>query len=96
MCSFYVLLSIICKFLVLKSISIQPVSCLQGPFTYEALPPEQIVFTPLKKKHSFNAKELMQVCKLIVWYVAMILFMARAPAWHGLYSHSCCGLTIEL
>lgn len=33
----------------------------QGPFTYEALPPEDIEFVPLKQKRKFNARELMQV-----------------------------------
>jgi hypothetical protein len=33
----------------------------QGPFTYEAQRPEDIVFTPLKQKREFNARELMQV-----------------------------------
>lgn len=35
--------------------------CWQGPFTYEALPPEEIKFTPLKQTREFNAAELMQV-----------------------------------
>ncbi len=34
---------------------------LQAPFTYEALPPEDIKFVPLKQTREFNAKELMQV-----------------------------------
>lgn len=33
----------------------------QGPFTYEALPPEEIKFVPLKQTQEFNAKDLMQV-----------------------------------
>ena len=34
---------------------------LQGPFTYEALLPEDINFVPLKQTRSFNARELLQV-----------------------------------
>lgn len=34
---------------------------LQGPFTYEALPPEDISFVPLKQTQAFNARDLMQV-----------------------------------
>lgn len=34
---------------------------MQGPFTYEALPPEDIKFVPLKQTREFNAAELMQV-----------------------------------
>ncbi len=33
----------------------------QGPFTYEALPPSEISFVPLKQSRAFNAAELMQV-----------------------------------
>eukprot|EP00198_Chlamydomonas_reinhardtii_P009783 XP_001699120.1 predicted protein [Chlamydomonas reinhardtii] len=33
---------------------------MHGPFTYEALPPEDIRFVPLKQTREFNAKELMQ------------------------------------
>lgn len=33
----------------------------QGPFTYEALRPEDIVFQPLKQERTSNARELLQV-----------------------------------
>jgi hypothetical protein len=33
---------------------------MQGPFTYEALPPKDISFVPLKQTRPFNAEELMQ------------------------------------
>ena len=33
----------------------------QGPFTYEALPPSDISFVPLKQSRAFNAAELMEV-----------------------------------
>ncbi len=38
----------------------------QGPFTYEALPPSDISFVPLKQSRAFNAAELMQVCSPIL------------------------------
>ena len=38
--------------------------CLQGPFTYEALLPEDINFEPLKQTRSFNARELLEVKSL--------------------------------
>ena len=34
----------------------------QGPFTFEALPPDQISFVPLKQTKEFKANDLMQVC----------------------------------
>ena len=33
----------------------------QGPFTYEALRPEDIVFRPLKQEREFSARELLEV-----------------------------------
>ena len=35
--------------------------CAQGPFSYEALPPEDIVFVPLKPSKEFDARSLLQV-----------------------------------
>ena len=35
----------------------------QGPFTYEALPPSDIRFVPLKQTREFNAAELLQVSR---------------------------------
>jgi hypothetical protein len=32
-----------------------------GPFTYEALPPQDIKFVPLKQTQEFNARDLLQV-----------------------------------
>jgi phenylalanyl-tRNA synthetase beta chain len=32
---------------------------IEGPFTYEALPPENIVFAPLNQEKAMNARELM-------------------------------------
>ena len=34
---------------------------MQGPFTYEALPPSDIRFVPLKQTREFNAADLLQV-----------------------------------
>ena len=33
---------------------------MQGPFTYEALPPSEISFVPLKQSQAFTAAELLQ------------------------------------
>lgn len=38
-----------------------PLAAPQGPFTYEALPPDQISFVPLKETREFKASDLMQV-----------------------------------
>lgn len=36
----------------------------KGPFTYEALPPEEIVFAPLNQEKVMNGKELMEFYKV--------------------------------
>ena len=36
---------------------------INGPFTYEALPPEEIRFVPLNQKKAMNGVELMEFYK---------------------------------
>jgi hypothetical protein len=36
------------------------ISAIKGPFSYEALPPEQIEFIPLNQTKKMNGKELME------------------------------------
>ena len=50
----------ICRRRTLVAIGTHDLSTIQGPFSYEAHPPEDIEFTPLKQTRSFNAKELME------------------------------------
>ena len=35
-------------------------AAVQGPFTYEALPPEEIEFIPLNQTKKMNGKQLME------------------------------------
>ena len=50
----------ICRKRTLVAIGTHDLSTIQGPFTYEAHPPEDIAFTPLKQTRSFTAAELME------------------------------------
>ena len=43
----------------LVAIGTHDLDTIKGPFTYEALPPEEIEFVPLNQKKSMNAVELM-------------------------------------
>ena len=36
-------------------------AALQGPFTYEALRPEEINFVPLKQKKTYQSRQLLEV-----------------------------------
>ncbi|QSZ30871.1 hypothetical protein DSL72_000429 [Monilinia vaccinii-corymbosi] len=44
----------------LVAIGTHDMDTVKGPFTYEALPPKEIVFTPLNQTKEMNAEELMQ------------------------------------
>lgn len=44
----------------LVSIGTHDLDTIKGPFTYEALPPEQIEFVPLNQKEKMNGKRLME------------------------------------
>lgn len=44
----------------LVSIGTHDLDTIKGPFTYEALPPEQINFIPLNQEKQMNGKELME------------------------------------
>lgn len=56
---------------------IPPHTHVQGPFTYEALPPQMIKFVPLKQTLEFQADELMQVRP------GMPTCCERSSAWGG-------------
>lgn len=49
----------LCRQRTLVAIGTHDLSTIQGPFTYEALPPEDIRFVPLKQSSEFNARELL-------------------------------------
>ncbi|CAM6034359.1 unnamed protein product [Sphagnum compactum] len=53
----------ICRKRTLVAIGTHDLDTLQGPFTYEALPPADINFVPLKQRNEFNAAELMEFYK---------------------------------
>ncbi|CAK9880810.1 unnamed protein product [Sphagnum jensenii] len=53
----------LCRKRTLVAIGTHDLDTLQGPFTYEALPPADIQFVPLKQRKEFNAAELMEFYK---------------------------------
>ncbi|KAK9808656.1 hypothetical protein WJX72_001360 [[Myrmecia] bisecta] len=50
----------LCRQRSLVAIGTHDLGMIQGPFTYEALPPEEIEFVPLKQTKSFNGATLLQ------------------------------------
>ncbi|KAL0365809.1 UNVERIFIED_CONTAM: Phenylalanine--tRNA ligase beta subunit, cytoplasmic [Sesamum radiatum] len=53
----------ICRRRTLVAIGTHDLDTIEGPFTYEALPPPQINFVPLKQTKNFRADELMEYYK---------------------------------
>ncbi|XP_057416186.1 phenylalanine--tRNA ligase beta subunit, cytoplasmic [Lotus japonicus] len=53
----------ICRRRTLVAIGTHDLDTLEGPFTYEALSPSSINFTPLKQERSFSAEKLMEFYK---------------------------------
>jgi hypothetical protein len=51
----------LCRQRSLVAIGTHDLATVQGPFTYEALPPQDIRFVPLKQEREFRADELMEV-----------------------------------
>jgi hypothetical protein len=54
----------LCRQRSLVAIGTHDLSTVTGPFTYEALPPSEISFVPLKQTRAFRADELMEVRSL--------------------------------
>ena len=50
----------ICRKRTLVAIGTHDLDTLQGPFSYEALPPQDIVFTPLNRDREMSAVEIME------------------------------------
>lgn len=50
----------LCRNRTLVAIGTHDLATVQGPFSYEALPPEDIRFVPLKQTREFQARELLQ------------------------------------
>ena len=49
----------------LVAIGTHDLDTIEGPFTYEALPPEEIQFVPLNQTKSMNAVELMNFYEVL-------------------------------
>lgn len=49
----------------LVAIGTHDLDTLEGPFTYEALPPEEIEFAPLNQTKSMNAKDMMSFYEVL-------------------------------
>ncbi|KAK2357670.1 phenylalanine--tRNA ligase beta subunit, cytoplasmic [Trifolium repens] len=75
----------ICRRRTLVAIGTHDLDKLEGPFTYEALPPSSINFTPLKQERSFRADELMEFYKSDLKLKKFLHIIEDSPAYPVIY-----------
>lgn len=75
----------ICRKRTLVAIGTHDLDTLQGPFTYEALPPPDINFVPLKQVKNFRADELMEFYKSDLKLKKFLHIIEYSPVYPVLY-----------
>ncbi|CAL0307158.1 unnamed protein product [Lupinus luteus] len=77
----------ICRRRTLVAIGTHDLDTLEGPFTYEALPPSSINFVPLKQEKCFRADELMEFYKSDLKLKKFLHIIEGSPVFPVLYDH---------
>ncbi|KAK9676409.1 hypothetical protein RND81_11G075200 [Saponaria officinalis] len=75
----------ICRRRTLVAIGTHDLDTIDGPFTYEALPPEQITFVPLKQVKKIRADELMEFYKSDLKLKKYLHIIAESPVFPVIY-----------
>jgi len=75
----------LCRKRTLVAIGTHDLDTLEGPFTYEALPPTQINFVPLKQTKEFNGAELMDFYKSDLKLKKFLSIIENSPVYPVLY-----------
>ncbi|WJX90143.1 phenylalanine--tRNA ligase [Trifolium repens] len=75
----------ICRRRTLVAIGTHDLDKLEGPFTYEALRPSSINFTPLKQERSFRADELMEFYKSDLKLKKFLHIIEDSPVYPVIY-----------
>ncbi|PSR96575.1 Phenylalanine--tRNA ligase beta subunit like [Actinidia chinensis var. chinensis] len=78
----------ICRRRTLVAIGTHDLDTMEGPFTYEALPPSQINFVPLKQVKSFKADELMDFYKSDLKLKKFLHIVENSPVYPVLYDRN--------
>lgn len=78
----------ICRRRTLVAIGTHDLDTLQGPFTYEALPPSHINFVPLKQTRDFTANELMEFYKSDLKLKKYLHIIENSPLYPVLYDQN--------
>ncbi|KAK3137032.1 hypothetical protein QOZ80_5BG0446750 [Eleusine coracana subsp. coracana] len=75
----------ICRKRTLVAIGTHDLDTLQGPFSYEALPPQEINFVPLKQKESFRADTLIEFYKSDMKLKKFLHIIEKSPVFPVIY-----------
>ncbi|KAF9624781.1 hypothetical protein IFM89_013862 [Coptis chinensis] len=78
----------ICRRRTLVAIGTHDLDKIEGPFTYEALPPTEINFVPLKQANSFRADELMKFYESDVKLKKFLHIIENSPVFPVIYDHN--------
>ncbi|XP_047325904.1 phenylalanine--tRNA ligase beta subunit, cytoplasmic [Impatiens glandulifera] len=78
----------ICRRRTLVSIGTHDLDTIEGPFTYEALPPSDINFVPLKQVKNFRADELMEFYKSDMKLKKFLHIIENSPVYPVIYDRN--------
>nr|DAD35172.1 TPA_asm: hypothetical protein HUJ06_005812 [Nelumbo nucifera] len=78
----------ICRRRTLVAIGTHDLDAIEGPFTYEALPPTDINFVPLKQVKSFRADELMEFYKTDLKLKKFLHIIEKSPVFPVIYDRN--------
>ncbi|KAK4842441.1 hypothetical protein QYF36_021720 [Acer negundo] len=78
----------ICRRRTLVAIGTDDLDTLEGPFTYEVLPPSDINFVPLKQARNFRADELMKFYKSDLKLKKFLHIIENSPVYPVIYDRN--------
>ncbi|PIN09287.1 Phenylalanyl-tRNA synthetase beta subunit [Handroanthus impetiginosus] len=78
----------ICRRRALVAIGTHDLDTIEGPFTYEALPPPEINFVPLKQTKNFRADELMEFYKSDLKLKKFLHIIENSPVFPVIYDQN--------
>ncbi|KAG8389670.1 hypothetical protein BUALT_Bualt01G0003000 [Buddleja alternifolia] len=78
----------ICRRRTLVAIGTHDLDTIEGPFTYEALPPPEINFVPLKQTKTFRADELMEFYKSDLKLKKFLHIIENSPVFPVIYDRN--------
>ncbi|XP_042382943.1 phenylalanine--tRNA ligase beta subunit, cytoplasmic-like isoform X1 [Zingiber officinale] len=78
----------ICRRRTLVAIGTHDLDTIQGPFSYEALPPQEINFVPLKQVKSFRADDLLEYYKSDMKLKKFLHIIENSPVYPVIYDNN--------